>query len=826
MADTERRFSELSVAATLTDNDILALSQTDIGTSTLISVRATLIAIATHIAKVAAFTNDLDTTNKTLIGAINELKQLISLIPQFSIDVVQTLPVSDISETTIYLVPSSDPEQGNYYEEYIYVNNTWELVGTTAVDLSAYYTKLEVDGLLAEKANTSDVTAALALKEAKSDMNDDVTDIVVGLTDEQTTATGNPVTLTTVQEGGAKSALVTFTPKQSGTGDPSPSNIRPISGWDELDIYLGDEESSIQPNTIYSFHINGAESNPSDKITYVGDSVGLTPAYMDYTNDRFVWGSFENAFFLPRPCMLTRDGSVAYYLDTNDYSKKLDGTASDISDDSTELNAMMEWGRNGRKIWYKIVPDIGDDTSATVYIANYQVDGGYVDYAFHNYEGKSGTHFYTPIFNGCLDANNKLRSISGKQVMASKTATNEVTYAENNNPADTPIWNIEQYCDIVLITLLLWLMGKSTNTQDVFGNGISSGLQAGCEAYRTGSLNNKGMFYGKDGSVNTTTAVKVFGMENFWGLQWRRYQGHLLIGGSQYVKMTYGQEDGSTADGFSLVGTGYINKGHQPTGTSGQYLKTQEYDSMGFYPKNANNTDASATKYYCDGFWFNNSSTRVPLHGVSSAGGALDGASAVYLGNDASAAGWPIGASLSCKPIPKTYTATFPDTIMGGSYDFVSGDGDVEFGAYTIPEIESLSQAGGNYYASFTISGIKSVVDRTKDVICECVPQIDTLGDYFGIYHISTNIVICVGSSYTVSDFNQNIAGHKVAYPLATPTEIELTPANVNLLKGSNTVWTDGDTVQIKYSELPNGNLGAVIDYIKQLEARIAALES
>lgn len=36
----------------------------------------------------------------------------------------------------------------------------------------------------------------------------------------------------------------------------------------------------------------------------------------------------------------------------------------------------------------------------------------------------------------------------------------------------------------------------------------------------------------------------------------------------------------------------------------------------------------------------------------------------------------------------------------------------------------------------------------------------------------------------------------------------------------------NGDTVQIKYSELPNGNLGAVIDYIKQLEARIAALES
>lgn len=243
----EKRFSELTTAGAMTGAELLAMSQETLGT--LLSVKSTLQNIANWFAVNSQYASALDTTDKTLCGAINELKQLISLIPQFSIEVVQTLPVSDISETTIYLVPNSDPEQGNYYEEYIYVNNTWELVGTTAVDLSAYYTKLEVDGLLAAKANTSDVTAALALKEAKSDLDDDVTDIVVGLTDEQTTAPGNPVTLTTVQEGGAKSALVTFAPKQSGTGDPSPSNIRPISGWDSLHVYVDEEQSASPANT-------------------------------------------------------------------------------------------------------------------------------------------------------------------------------------------------------------------------------------------------------------------------------------------------------------------------------------------------------------------------------------------------------------------------------------------------------------------------------------------------------------------------------------------------------------------------------------------------
>ena len=74
---------------------------------------------------------------------------MISLIPQFSIEVVQVLPTEDISDTTIYLVPAEDPEVGNYYEEYIHVNNTWDLVGSTAVDLSDYYTKAQADGKFA-----------------------------------------------------------------------------------------------------------------------------------------------------------------------------------------------------------------------------------------------------------------------------------------------------------------------------------------------------------------------------------------------------------------------------------------------------------------------------------------------------------------------------------------------------------------------------------------------------------------------------------------------------------------------------------------------------
>ena len=54
------------------------------------------------------------------------------------------------ADDTIYLVPYQEAETGNIYKEYIYVNNTWEELGSipVEVDLSDYYTKQEVNNLI------------------------------------------------------------------------------------------------------------------------------------------------------------------------------------------------------------------------------------------------------------------------------------------------------------------------------------------------------------------------------------------------------------------------------------------------------------------------------------------------------------------------------------------------------------------------------------------------------------------------------------------------------------------------------------------------------
>ena len=55
----------------------------------------------------------------------------------------------------------------------------------------------------------------------------------------EATATGNPLVFTTDLARPLKSLLIPFTPQQSGTGDPSPENIRSILPWDGLTVFGG-----------------------------------------------------------------------------------------------------------------------------------------------------------------------------------------------------------------------------------------------------------------------------------------------------------------------------------------------------------------------------------------------------------------------------------------------------------------------------------------------------------------------------------------------------------------------------------------------------------
>ncbi|MBO5179929.1 MAG: hypothetical protein J6B87_06250 [Clostridia bacterium] len=73
-----------------------------------------------------------------------EIDNMIAAIATLDIRVVDELPLTEISTKSLYFVRISSNEEDNVYEEYIYVNGVWEMLGTTAVDLSGYATKTEL----------------------------------------------------------------------------------------------------------------------------------------------------------------------------------------------------------------------------------------------------------------------------------------------------------------------------------------------------------------------------------------------------------------------------------------------------------------------------------------------------------------------------------------------------------------------------------------------------------------------------------------------------------------------------------------------------------
>lgn len=391
---------------------------------------------------------------------------------------------------------------------------------------------------------------------------------------------------------------------------------------------------------IYGVHINGADSNPKTRVKYLADAVGMTPAHMNFTSGTFDYGSWANAFFMPKPCMLKTNGQVDYYLNENDLTKKIDGSASDIANINYDGNAMMEWGNGTDIIWWKIEPDKGNPNSASLYVANYQADKDFKNLNFIDINGNEKSHFYTPIYNGSLDSNNKLRSISGQTVIKSKTASQEMTYARANGTG----YEIEQYVDRLLINILLIIMGKSTDTQDVFGRGMSENAGDENLLLKTGTMNSKGLFWGENAG---TAGVKVFGMENYYGNQWRRTVGLILANGIVKVKLSPSTKDGSKATNYNTDGTGYIEiPNSTPSGTSGGYIKDMLYTALGMFPTSI---AGSSSTYYPDGCWFNNEIIAFALFGGNLDNGRHCGAFSVFLYYVAGDAWWTLGASLSYK---------------------------------------------------------------------------------------------------------------------------------------------------------------------------------
>lgn len=419
--------------------------------------------------------------------------------------------------------------------------------------------------------------------------------------------------------------------------------------------YVSDSVRNVfKPYINYGFIIDETNDNEATCVTYTDDATGFDPLYVNFTTadadtsasnecDACVWGSWRNAFFMPKPCMLKRDGTVDYYLDPANNYYKADGvTASDIANSSYDGNAMMEFPA----IFVKVVRDTTNHTIA-VNFASAKLDADYECYPCLKSDGTYADNFYLPIFEGTL-VSNCLRSIipnASTKPLASTTSANELAYARANGEA----WCTTTWADEDLVRALGILVMRRLDCQSAIGYMPGESTSALTNYVGTGAR--KGMFYGHSG-VSNPINTKFFGMENWWGHRWRRPQGCELVNGKLLVKLTKSTQDGSNANDYgtsdSDIYTGtYIDTGISvATNWSASFIvKATGVKGCMFAPRTADGSGSSAT-YFCDAAW-SNSGVRGLGVGGNVANGVRAGLFASALNAAPSYASWDVGASLS-----------------------------------------------------------------------------------------------------------------------------------------------------------------------------------
>lgn len=414
----------------------------------------------------------------------------------------------------------------------------------------------------------------------------------------------------------------------------------PDSKYTDDKVYFIVDGEDIEPEIVYGFSVDPDESDPYEKITYLKSAIGMTPAGMGATT--FNYGSWKNAFFMPKPCMLKSNGTVDYYLNPNDYSKKIDGTPSDIGNTSYDGNAMMEWGL----IWFKFEAGTVDG-EWSFYVANKQVDSTYDCPCNKDVNGDIIPHFYTAIYNGT--GTTKLRSLSGVALnddsgCGNTTGFEELERAVANNTTSDIEWYVDVWCDRMLINALHFLISHSLDSQSKFGMGLvgnnemssSSELKDLKDQYVSGSLNNRGLFFGK--LSNGDMGVKTFGMENWWGTAWRRIAGFMPTANGYLYKMTAP---------YNHAGTGYTEiVVSKPT--VGWITKMMVGD-FGCIPVA---TGGSSSTYYSD-HYRSDSQANCAICGaitVYNAGCSALGVYGLFGSSD-----WSVSTTLSCKPLASRF---------------------------------------------------------------------------------------------------------------------------------------------------------------------------
>lgn len=404
--------------------------------------------------------------------------------------------------------------------------------------------------------------------------------------------------------------------------------------------FIADKETldkvwdAVSADGIYGFIEHQSVLSPSERIEYIGLNKGFTPLTVNKTNGAVNYGSWGDFPVIKanKPWMVKDDGTPDYRLDETDYTKKEDGTASDVANTSYAGGA-FSWLMKIYKQEYLV----GDDRYVKFSFS--PRDGfepvGFIDSSNNELEG-----VWIPMFYGSI-VGTKMTSLSGTQPAASNQTSAEKTAIDNFSTRAKflggPI--------IGTIVDLLLMFGKSSDLQDVYGRGNQDGYVNDATVYygvKANAVVGGGQFYGTaDGkSLNKIFHSIVLGTYQ----QWMRDPYTISVSGKLKVSKNYAYA--LDASGYADTGIDYTSVGDTSWHYPHRYRSVPGFGNVPDEPPYLGSTALGG----CDGFIVNAGITAVALRFGHCHDGGHDGLRALLLSTTATGASWTIGAAILLLP--------------------------------------------------------------------------------------------------------------------------------------------------------------------------------
>ena len=356
MAATDIKISQMTPATTLAGDELIPIVQNGANKST--------------------------TVNKVIEGLATEQWVTDAIADAGGkVLVVTELPAKG-NPNTIYMVPNESSRANDVYDEYIWMVTTektgWEFLGNkhVEVDLTGYYNKTQVDKAIEDSEARS--TAAIALKVDKVDGKQLSTNDYTTAEKQEVAKIANKVDKVEGKQLSTEDYTTAEKTKLSGIADNANNYTHPTTAGNkhipaggtpgQILVNTGDGTAEWQDNQgggggtidytgledIYSYGVEWDTTVADPALTRIGNPLlhKSLPIQSQY-----------------KGCV-ANNGVVNYYLDPNDWSKKITGEASvlDGTDGTVRVHTPKFYGKSGTNVqdsnkkWVRISTIKMDDT--------------------------------------------------------------------------------------------------------------------------------------------------------------------------------------------------------------------------------------------------------------------------------------------------------------------------------------------------------------------------------------------------------------------------------------------------------------------------------